>query len=35
MTGVNTPKAKKLRQNLTTFDASINCGQSLFIGIGS
>jgi hypothetical protein len=35
MTGVNTPKAKKLRQKLTTFDASINCGQSLFLDIGN
>jgi hypothetical protein len=35
MKGVNTPKAKALRQKLTTFAASIPCGQGLFIGIGS
>lgn len=35
MTGINTPKAKKLRQKLTTFDASVDCGQTLLLDIGS
>ena len=35
MTGVNTPSAKALRGNLTTFDASISCGQSQFLDISS
>lgn len=35
MTGVSTPKAKKLRDKLTTFAASIDCGQSLFLDISS
>lgn len=35
MSGVSTPKAKALRGKLTTFDASINCGQSQFLDISS
>jgi hypothetical protein len=35
MTGVSTPSAKALRTNLTTFDRSINCGQTQFLDISS
>ena len=33
--GAKTPKAKRLKKKLVTFAASIDCGQTLLIDIGS